>query len=119
MDLEILHEQIDADTHLIAVVGEADRHTAPAFKERMAAAIHGDGFRVVVDLSKATRVDSTALGVIVGGERQLSEAGGLLIVVCPDPAIRKSFEATGLGGVLAVRDSREEALEVQPTGTGE
>lgn len=112
MDFDLSEEEIDDTTRVIAVTGEADLHTAPALKARMADAIDSGKRQVVVDLSGATLVDSTTLGVLVGGERQLSEEGGRVIVVCPDEAIRKTFEVTGLDGTFPVHRSRDEALAV-------
>ena len=50
----------------------------------------------MVDLSKATFIDSTTLGVLVGGVKRLRPAGGSLALVCTDENITKIFEITGL-----------------------
>ena len=110
MNFQINDEQIDADTHVIELGGEIDLYTAPEFKERMVQVIEDGKKQVIVDLSKATFIDSTTLGVLVGGVKRLRPAGGSLTLVCTDPNICKIFEITGLDRVFPIHGTREEAL---------
>ena len=110
MNFQISDQEVDADTHLIELGGEIDLYTAPEFKERMAEIIDEGKTRVVVDLSQATFIDSTTLGVLVGGVKRLRPAGGSLALVCTDDNIPKIFEITGLDRVFPIHDSRDEAL---------
>ena len=110
MNFHVADQEIDADTHVIELGGEVDLYTAPEFKERMVKVIDGGKKRVVVDLSKATFIDSTTLGVLVGGVKRLRPAGGSLALVCTDDNITKIFEITGLDRVFPIHSSREAAL---------
>ena len=110
MNFHIQDEEVDADTHVIELGGEVDLYTAPEFKERLVQVIEDGKKHVVVDLSKATFIDSTTLGVLVGGVKRLRPAGGSLTLVCADPNICKIFEITGLDRVFSIHDSRDEAL---------
>ena len=56
---------------MIELGGEIDLYTAPEFKERMVELIEGGKKQIVVDLSEATFIDSTTLGVLVGGVKRL------------------------------------------------
>ena len=123
MNFNISDEEVDAETHVIALGGEVDLYTAPEFKERMVKVIEEGKKRVVVDLSEATFIDSTTLGVLVGGVKRLRPSGGSLALVCTDQNIQKIFEITGLDRVFPIHKSREEALasvggaSVPPGGT--
>jgi anti-sigma B factor antagonist len=110
VNFQINDEQIDADTHVIELGGEIDLYTAPEFKERMVQVIEDGKKQVIVDLSKATFIDSTTLGVLVGGVKRLRPAGGTLALVCNDQNIVKIFEITGLDRVFPIYDTRDEAL---------
>ena len=110
MNFQISDQEVDADTHLIELGGEIDLYTAPEFKERMAEIIDEGKTRVVVDLSQATFIDSTTLGVLVGGVKRLRPTGGSLALVCTDENITKIFEITGLDRVFPIHASRDEAL---------
>ena len=75
MNFHIEDEAIDDATHVIELGGEVDLYTAPEFKERMVELIESGKKQIVVDLSKATFIDSTTLGVLVGGVKRLRPAG--------------------------------------------
>jgi anti-sigma B factor antagonist len=111
VNFQINDESIDGDTHVIELGGEVDLYTAPEFKERMVQVIEDGKKHLVVDLSKATFIDSTTLGVLVGGVKRLRPSGGSLALVCTDQNISKIFEITGLDRVFPIHKSRDEALQ--------
>ena len=113
MNFHIQDEAIDDTTHVIELGGEVDLYTAPEFKERMVELIESGKKQIVVDLSKATFIDSTTLG---GGVKRLRPAGGQLALVCTDENITKIFEITGLDRVFPIHSSREEALDAVSSG---
>jgi anti-sigma B factor antagonist len=108
MNFHIEDEAVDDTTHVIELGGEVDLYTAPE--------IESGKKQIVVDLSKATFIDSTTLGVLVGGVKRLRPAGGSLALVCTDENITKIFEITGLDRVFPIHSSREEALEAVSSG---
>ena len=117
MNFQIKDQEVDSDTHVIELGGEIDLYTAPEFKERMAEIIEEGKTRVVVDLSQATFIDSTTLGVLVGGVKRLRTNGGQLSLVCGDRNITKIFEITGLDRVLTIYGTRDEAVsQLQSNG---
>jgi anti-sigma B factor antagonist len=119
VNFHIEDEPIDDATHVIELGGEVDLYTAPEFKERMVELIETGKKRIVVDLSKATFIDSTTLGVLVGGVKRLRPAGGSLALVCTDENITKIFEITGLDRVFPIHESREDALAALDGGAPE
>jgi anti-sigma B factor antagonist len=95
---------------LIELSGEVDLYTAPRFKDDLVALIESGVEQVLVDLSRVTFIDSTALGVIISGVKRLAERdGGLAIVAGSRPVVR-ILDVTGLDKVLTVFDTREAAL---------
>ncbi len=118
MNFQIQDEEIDDQTHVIALGGEVDLYTAPEFKERMVELIDDGKKQMVVDLSEATFIDSTTLGVLVGGVKRLRPAGGSLALVCTDQNISKIFEITGLDRVFAIHATRAEALDALRSSEG-
>ena len=118
MNFHIDDESVDAETHVIELGGEVDLYTAPEFKERLVQVIEDGKKQLVVDLSKATFIDSTTLGVLVGGVKRLRPSGGSLALVCTDQNITKIFEITGLDRVFPIHASRDEALAAVAAGEG-
>lgn len=110
MDFDIVSERPSEGVFVIALSGEVDLYTAPEFKQQLIDAVAGGVKHVVVDLTDTTFIDSTTLGVLVGGVRRLREKDGDLSLVCSDRNINKIFEITGLDKVFTIASSRDEAL---------
>ena len=110
MDFSVRTEQLSGDAHLIALTGEVDLYTAPEFKQELLDAIAKGAKHVVVDLSGTTFIDSTTLGVLVGGVKRLRTNDGQLSLICSDRNITKIFEITGLDRVFTIHATRDEAV---------
>jgi|RhiMethySRZTD1v2_1073278.scaffolds.fasta_scaffold1426819_2 anti-sigma B factor antagonist len=98
---------------LLTASGDLDAYTAPGLRTRLHEAIEGDedAELVVVDLAKATFIDSAGLGALIGAHRRILERGGRLRIVRPPALVARAFELTGLDEVLDMRDDRRQALE--------
>ena len=110
MNFDIKTEQLDDKSYVIALGGEVDLYTAPEFKQQLLDVIAKGAREVVVDFSDTTFIDSTTLGVLVGGVKRLRTNEGQLSLVCSDRNITKIFEITGLDRVFTIYGTREEAL---------
>jgi anti-sigma B factor antagonist len=111
MNFDIKTDRPAAGVWVIALTGEVDLYTAPEFKQQLLDAIAQGARHVIVDLSDTTFIDSTTLGVLVGGIKRLRPEGGHLSIVCSDRNITKIFEITGLNRVFPIHTSRTDALE--------
>ena len=110
MNFDIKTEQLGPETYLIALAGEVDLYTAPDFKQQLLEVISQGGKNVIVDFTDTTFIDSTTLGVLVGGVKRLRTNDGQLSLVCSDRNITKIFEITGLDRVFTIHGTRDEAL---------
>jgi anti-sigma B factor antagonist len=110
LEFGVVDEAIDDQTHLVAPSGEIDASTAPTLGRRLLALVDEGKTGLVVDLSRVTFLDSTALGVLLNAVRQLSSRRGQLVLVCPSDRVLRPFQITGLVQRLSITDSREEAL---------
>ncbi len=101
------------DTHtpyaVLAVKGEVDVYTAPRLRERLVELATQGRRQIVVDLEGVEFLDSTGLGVLVGGLKRLRSNDGDLGLVCTQSRILKVFEITGLTKVFEIFDSVEAA----------
>jgi anti-sigma B factor antagonist len=111
MNFDIKTEQLTDDAYVIALQGEVDLYTAPEFKQQLLEVIGGGAKTVIVDFSDTTFIDSTTLGVLVGGVKRLRSNDGRLSLVCSDRNITKIFEITGLDRVFTIYPTRVEAVE--------
>jgi anti-sigma B factor antagonist len=111
MNFDIKTEKLTDDAYLISLSGEVDLYTAPEFKQQLLEVVGQGGKNVIVDFSDTTFIDSTTLGVLVGGVKRLRPNGGQLSLVCSDRNITKIFEITGLDKVFPIYETRNEAVE--------
>ena len=115
MNFDITTEQTSEHQYVISLAGEVDLYTAPEFKQQLLDVIGKGAKDVIVDFSDTTFIDSTTLGVLVGGVKRLRTNDGQLSLVCSDRNITKIFEITGLDRVFTIHATREEALGAQST----
>ncbi len=99
------------DAVVVVLEGEIDIYSAPRFKEVLLRGIDGGAHSIVVDLSKVTFIDSTALGVLVSGAKRVRPEKGTLDIVCKDENITRIFEITGLDRIFGIYPTRAEALK--------
>jgi anti-sigma B factor antagonist len=118
---EIDLERTDSGIAILSISGEHDLNTAPQLRQRLEEQMDA-GTGVVVDLTKASFVDSSILGVILEGARRSADSGiGFAVAQATGAqAVSRVLEVTGLRAELPVHASREDALQAATTGsTGE
>ncbi|MGH3102895.1 MAG: STAS domain-containing protein [Gaiellaceae bacterium] len=111
MNFDIKTEQLAEHSYVISLAGEVDLYTAPEFKQQLLEVISQGGNKVIVDFTDTTFIDSTTLGVLVGGVKRLRSNDGQLALVCNDRNITKIFEITGLDRVFTIYPTRDEAVD--------
>src|ERR1700752_1999970 len=94
---------------VLAVKGEVDVYSPPRLRERLVYLVSQGHRQIVVDLEGVDFLDSTGLGVLVGGLKRLRSPGGRLSLVCTQAPILKVFEITGLTSVFSIPPTVDEA----------
>jgi anti-sigma B factor antagonist len=105
----IERRDLDPRCSVIAIEGELDLASAPSLKWTLIDALDAGHSLLVVDLARASFMDSTALGVLVGINRSL-DPDARLSIVCNGDAVSKIFELSGMDGVFAIFPTLEQAL---------
>jgi anti-sigma B factor antagonist len=105
-----LEDRTVGDWAVLAVTGEVDLATAPAFRERLVHLIADGRHHIVVDLSGTDFLDSTGLGALVTALKRIRAHDGQLRLVVNQDRIRKVFEITSLDRVLDIHDALESAI---------
>ncbi|HEX6498805.1 MAG TPA: STAS domain-containing protein [Micromonosporaceae bacterium] len=108
MELSLSTRTVD-DRTVLEVGGEIDVYTAPQLREQLIAVVEGGARYVIVDLSRVDFLDSTGLGVLVGGLKRLRSVGGEFVLVCAHERLLKIFRITGLDRVFTLYDSVDAA----------
>ena len=111
MNFKMDTRTLEKELPVIQLEGEVDVYTAPQLKQQMISILEGGARELVVDLAKVDYLDSTALGVLIGGIKRMRERDGNMVLICPSPRIRRVFEITGLDKIFDMYDTEGEAQE--------
>ncbi len=100
-----------AEFPVLEVSGELDLAVAPWLSDQLDALFVGGATSVVLDLSSATFLDSTALGVLVGVRNRSKGLGGDVHLVVTEPQILRVLSITGLEESFVIHEDRAELFE--------
>jgi len=105
-------EERHGDVLVMAITGELmGGDEAKTFQERIYRAIEEENVTVVADLKGVIWMNSSGLGMLMGGLTTLRSSGGdLRLAVVPD-RVRRPITVTKLDRVLTMFDSVAEAVQ--------
>ena len=109
MDLKLGHYDKDG-IEVVNVQGEIDIYTAPRLRELLIDLVSKNNYQFVVSLEKVGFLDSTGLGVLVGGLDRVRAHDGSLDLVCTQERILKIFRITGLTEVFGIYQIVDQAI---------
>ena len=109
VDLTLTTREADGKT-IVAVGGEIDVYTAPKLRDKITELVGAGSYHLVVDMQQVEFLDSTGLGVLVGGLKKVRAHDGSLQLVCNQDRLLKIFRITGLAKVFVIHESADEAL---------
>jgi anti-sigma B factor antagonist len=105
-----LSTRTEGDRTIVEVGGEIDVYTAPRLREQLVDLVADGKYHLVVDMERVDFLDSTGLGVLVGGLKRVRAHDGSLRLVCTQERILKIFRITGLTKVFPIHSSVDEAV---------
>jgi anti-sigma B factor antagonist len=111
LDLETSKQ---GDASVVSLRGEIDVYTAPRLRQALIDLVEGGAKDIVVDMERVDFLDSTGLGVLVGGLKRVKSNEGELKLVVTQDRIMKIFDITGLAKVFPMFGSIGEALGKAP-----
>ena len=94
---------------VIEVSGEIDVYTAPKLREKLISLVEEGSYQLIVDMEGVEFLDSTGLGVLVGGLKRVRAHDGWIDLVCTQSRILRIFRITGLNKVFSIYDTVAEA----------
>jgi anti-sigma B factor antagonist len=112
VDLSLETRQENGRT-IIEVGGEIDVYTAPKLRDTITELVGQECYHLVIDMEKVDFLDSTGLGVLVGGLKKVRSHDGSMQLVCTQERLLKIFRITGLSKVFAIHATQAEALADQ------
>jgi anti-sigma B factor antagonist len=112
VDLKLGHYNKDG-IEVVDVEGEIDVYTAPRLRELLIDLVNKNNYQLVVNMEKVEFLDSTGLGVLVGGLKRVRAHDGSLDLVCTQERILKIFRITGLTKVFGIHETVDGAIEAK------
>jgi anti-sigma B factor antagonist len=109
MSLQIEKSQLD-DAVILKIDGELDVHTGPELRQEIQSQLGAQPKMLIVDLNGVGMVDSTGLGVLIGGCRRAKDAGTDLRVVCDNTRVKRILDISGLSRLFRIEPDVEAAL---------
>jgi anti-sigma B factor antagonist len=109
VDLTLATNEVEGAT-IIAVGGEIDVYTAPKLRDKITELVAEGVYDIIVDMEAVEFLDSTGLGVLVGGLKKVRAHDGSLQLICTQDRLLKIFRITGLAKVFVIHDSADGAL---------
>ncbi|MGO4258160.1 STAS domain-containing protein [Marmoricola sp. RAF53] len=109
MDLTLTTRETDGRT-VVVVGGEIDVYTAPKLRDKITELVNAGHHSLLVDLEQVEFLDSTGLGVLVGGLKKVRAQDGSMSLICSQDRLLKIFRITGLAKVFTIHDSEADAL---------
>ena len=110
MDLSIQERAAGDGRTVVEVSGEIDVYTAPKLREALLNLVESGNYRLIVDMEGVEFLDSTGLGVLVGGLKRVRAHDGAIDIACTQGRILRIFKITGLSNVFAIYDTVDDAL---------
>ena len=111
MNLRVETQQPREGVAVIRLGGEVDVYTSPRVKQEILDLLNAGTSKLVVDLSGVDYLDSTGLGVLIGGLKRARERDGDLKLICDNVRILRIFEITGLTKIFDIYRTEAEALD--------
>ena len=109
MDLSLSTRE-EGDRTVVEVGGEIDVYTAPKLRDKITELVGNGEYHLVIDMEKVDFLDSTGLGVLVGGLKKVRAHDGSMRLICNQERLLKIFRITGLAKVFAIHGSQADAL---------
>ena len=110
MDLTLNVYSDSPDYTVVAVGGEIDVYSAPKLREKLINLVESGSYHLIIDMEAVEFLDSTGLGVLVGGLKRVRAHDGWIDLVCTQGRILRIFRITGLSRVFNIYDSVVDAI---------
>jgi len=111
VDIKVDVRESKGDMYVVDLNGEIDVYTSPKVKDAIGELIDKGHYNLIINLEKVRYIDSTGLGVLIGGLKRVREHGGTVNLVCTNPQIKKIFDITGLVKIFGIYDDEAAAMQ--------
>lgn len=106
------HRHEEGPWSVLTVAGELDVVGGPELREQVMTEVRRGNAHLILDLTGVDFIDSFGLGVIIGALKRVRLLDGDLLVVVPEPRLRRVFEVCDLDRVFTLHLTVADAVAV-------
>lgn len=99
-------EECSDDSVRISISGEVDIFTAQSLKDKLYGALDTAKLDLRLDCSNLNYIDSTGLGIFVGGLKKAKQYGRNIYLINLKDNIKKLFVITGLDKIFIIEQTK-------------
>jgi len=103
--------------NVLPLEGDIDLHVSPAVTASLNAIIKEKPERMVIDLSRATYIDSAGMAALILAMQEVEAYGGKFILTGLSETIRSIFEISRLDGIFRIFPDVDAALAASQSST--
>ena len=111
MDIKVNVRESEGDAYVVDLTARSTSIPHPKSRTLSRELIDREHYHLVINLEKVRYIDSTGLGVLIGGLKRVREHGGSVNLVCTNPQIKKIFDITGLVKIFGIFDDEQSAMK--------
>ena len=109
--MEII-EEIQGDINIFRVKGHLDSNTSQRLEDKLLETISDGSKRIIVDFNDINYISSAGLRVILTATKAIKREGGQIMLCCMQGFVKEVFEIAGLGSLLRIVTTMDDALKV-------
>src|SRR5690348_291346 len=94
----------------LALKGRLDASSSGSLEEKVLKHIEGGERRIIIDFAQLDYISSVGLRVLMLASKRLKPVGGRLVLCALQPAVRQVFDIAGFSTILAIVDTRDQAV---------
>jgi anti-sigma B factor antagonist len=109
LPLDVRVEDVGASTSIVALTGELDLSTIARIEAQLFEQLRARP-RVIVDLTRLTFIDSSGIGTLIRTSQAFANGRRMQVVIGLGSQVDRVFRIAGIGEVLPLFSSREDAV---------
>jgi len=110
--MQISEEVLGGDVYKVSLSGRMDIEGVGSIETRFVGMTASPRMRILVDMSGVPFMSSIGIRALLMNAKAVARRGGKLVLLNPDPNVRGVLETAGIGDLIPIRSSLEEAIAV-------
>ena len=107
--MELQYSELENNIRLIKLIGKLDILGVGEIETKFTGYCAGENPRVLVDISDVEYLSSIGIRLLMLNAKSIASRNGRMVLLKPNPEVRKLLEVTGIPAIIPVYDGFESA----------